>query len=108
METDNTRLGRASVDRKPQRHLLHKDEVGVVPPVVLCSTGSPPHPQTAFAGARKERGGRVAMKRERMTCVRHCQMQMLESDLKRDAQAESSALSPSPGGPFQCADVPGL
>lgn len=42
MEIDKDRLGRVSVDRKPQRHLLHKDDdVGVVPPVVLSSMWSP-------------------------------------------------------------------
>lgn len=38
MEIDNTHLGRASVDRNPERHLLHKDGVDVVPLVVLNST----------------------------------------------------------------------
>lgn len=37
MEIDNTHLGRASVDRKPERH-LHKDGVDVVSLVVLNST----------------------------------------------------------------------
>lgn len=107
METDNSRLGRASVDRKPQRHLPHEDEVGMMPPVVLCSIGSP-SPTNNSSGDWGGEERRVAMKRGRMTCVRHCQMQMLESELKRASQAESSALSQSPGGPFQCADGPGL
>lgn len=53
METDNTRLGGASVDRKPQRHLLHKDEVGLGLQW-SCAPQDPPSPTDSFLGG----GGR--------------------------------------------------
>lgn len=55
METDNAHLGGASVDRKPQRHLLHKDEGGGGRCLQWpCAPQDPPSPTDS--SLRGERG----------------------------------------------------